>query len=169
MTATFYTPQSDNLIPVSGADGTPAPAAANKRDGFQLAAGTWYVELGSSEGPLSAAWLLAFATSFNAALAATWSLWSTVYPATPQGHGQGVDVSAWSAAANRWFPESLPAASVLSAGGAGNAYAAPTYTAGGANVGGFLANLANAGARRYRLAVVVTNAGTMRVGMCGKS
>jgi hypothetical protein len=164
----LYTPQSDNLIPLGSVAGAAAPVAANPRDGFQLAAGTWYVELGSSEGPMTDAILAAFAASFNAAFAATFTLQSTCFPASPQGHGQGVDVTPWQAATNRWFPESLVAASVLSAGGAGNAYAAPTFTAGGTNLGGFLGYLANAGARRYRLAVVVTTAGTLRVGMCAK-
>ena len=165
----MYTNGSDNLVPAKSSDGTAPVIAPNPRDGYTLPAGTYYVELSSSEGSLAESWLAAFCFSFSAALAATFTLESTCYPATPTGTGVGpADVKNWDPATNRWFPESLLAASVLSAGGAGNAYAAPTYTAGGTNLGGFLAYIVNAAARRYRLKVVVTVQGTLRLGACPK-
>lgn len=171
MSNPMYNSKSDNLVPQKSTDGTPPPATAvNPRNGWTLGVGTWYVELGASEGPLmSEAWVGSFHVKWNAAFAAVITLEASNFPASPTGNGQGTDVTGWEAAtAGNWVPENPTTARVDTLGGASNTISNLTLTAGGAAIGAMLAYIDNAGARRYRLKVVVTTQGELRIGACGK-
>lgn len=164
----LYTPQSDNLIPKLSTDGS-SPASAGLA-GYTLPPGTWYFPLGSSEGPISAeAWIMSFQIKFSAALAATFTLESTNFPATIQGNGQGaIDVKDWDTTTGNWIQENPSTATVFTAGGANNTVSNLTLVAGGTNVGGMTVYLSNAAARRYRVKAVVTVQGTARTAAMGK-
>lgn len=170
MTA-MYTVASGNLVPYLIATGVPAtPVTPVWQDGYTLVAGTYYIPLASSEGPtVSECFVASVAVKWSLALTAAITLESSNFPSHRESTGQGAaDVSDIDTGVGNWFQESLVAGNVLSAGGAGNSYAAPTFTAGGTAAGGAMFYIPSAAVRRYRLKVVVTVGGTLRAGSCGK-
>lgn len=167
--SSLLTPKSGNLIPIKS-DGTTPAVATDPNDGYALVAATYYIPLGGSDvGICAETWMMSFQVRFNAALAATITLESTDYPAKWEGTTGGRDdVSDIATTTGTWIQENPAGATVYNAGGAGNTVAALTLTAGGTNAGGMIAHLANAGARRYRLKVVVTTPGNLRAAATGK-
>ncbi len=169
MTA-MYTVKSDNLDALLSTTGVAAAAAPTDTDGKTLAAGTYYVPLASSEGPtISECFLATVQFKWSAALAATITIESTNFPAFPGSANNGrADVNDIDAAAGNWIQENPASPTQFNQAGTGNTVTATTFVAGGTAASGVILYLPNAGARRYRLKVVVTVGGTLRVGSCGK-
>ncbi len=135
-----------------------------------LPAGTYYVEVGSSSAPLpSRAALVAAHCAWNAALAATITYETSNMPAQMVPGMGPVVLTSWEAVTvgGNWIPEN-PSTAIVAVVGASNSSTAATVTAGGAAIGGCMFHLGNMGARRIRLKIVVTVAGTMMVNVHGK-
>jgi hypothetical protein len=171
----IYTSKSDNLDLFLETTGVKAaPASADERDplGKTLVAGTYYAPIGASEALLpGTAIMVAIQAKWNAALAATLTIEACNFPSAIEGVGHGrADVTDFEAtAAQNWIQENDAAAGRgYSAGGGGNVLTILTMVAGGANAGAVNLYLNNAASRRYRLKVVVTTPGLLRVGACGK-
>lgn len=163
-----YTAKSGNLVPIKS-DGTTPNPATSPLDGYALEAATYYIPLGSSDAPICIETaLLAYQLIFNAALAATITLEGTNLPLRPEGQQGGSDCSDVETGTGKWMTIAAPTGADVQKLGTDNTNSGITLTAGGTNAGGFVVNVPNAGMRRYRLKVVVTNAGNLRTAVAGK-
>lgn len=145
-----------------------------------LPVGTHFIELGGEKEPRTPLETALFSVhpKWNAALAATITFeWTnhgeklTIPSATTgQLNKPTVDTeSNENAGTGNWLQDNIATDTYASpAFGAGNAIAALTITAGGAAAGAIGVQLANRSARRYRLKVVVTTQGKLRVTTHGK-
>jgi hypothetical protein len=158
-------------------DGTEFPAARlglSTTWGVTLGVGTYYFPFGASKSPVPAeSPLVAVQVIGAAAVAATFSLEDAIFPATTSpGDGRGaVDVTDFepSSTQARWMPEN-PADAVVSVTGTGWAVTASTatVTSAGTNLGGAVWHVGNMGTPRWRLKVVTTVGGLVRVAVHGK-
>lgn len=166
--AALYTPQSDNLPAFVATTGVRIDPVL--RVGLTLPPGTYYIPLGTSEGPICAeSWIASVHFKWNAALAATITVESSNFPATTGGNGAGpADVADYDATAGNWIQENPASPTQYNISGASNTVSNTTFVAGGAAAGAVILYLANAAARRYRLKLVVTATGVFRAGAIGK-
>lgn len=154
-------------------DALTSVGAAVKRDNLTQAItlpapGTYYVPIGSDQSPTpSMTALLALHLAWNAALAATITVESCNFPGGSDRAGVGPGVVSDFDAAGNWVPVSSAVnADVV---GTGNTAAGNTVTAGGTNAGTCMYNLVNRGERRFRVKIVCTVGGTVRVNRRGKN
>lgn len=162
---------SGDLDALKATDGTTIPSILSA-GGATLPAGTYYFPLGSDQAktPLETV-LQGLGFMWNAALAATITIEGSMFPAKLGGGvSGGDDVKDWAAAAGgNWLQDNdATGDKVYNAGGAGNAVAALTITAGGAAAGGVAMLLRDRAWRRMRVKVVVTVQGILRVNGTGK-
>lgn len=135
--------------------------------------GTWYIELGSTDAPmLEEIVALSAHLKWNAALAGAVTFEWTNFPATRGNQSQqgGADVASnENGGAGFWVQDKLTSGTNDATPiGAGNTFTAPTLTLGGTNAGAWGVQLADRSARRYRLKLVLSATGTLRMVAHGK-
>lgn len=163
--------RNPNLSAVRITDGV---VFAPDKDGLlTLANTTYFIELGSTDAPMCEEVVdLSVHLKWSAALAGAITFEWTNFPATRGNQSQqgAVDVATNdSAGTGFWLADPLTSGiNAATAIGAGNAFTAPTLTAGGTNAGAWGIQLADRSARRYRLKLVLTAGGTLRVVAHGK-
>lgn len=161
---------SGDIDALKATDGTTIANVVGQ--GVTLPVGTYYFPLGSDQAKTPVETVLqGLGLTWNAALAATITIEGSMFPAKLGGGAAGGDdVKDWAAAAGgNWIQDNdATGDKVYSAGGAGNAAAALTLTAGGAAVGGFMLHLRDRAWRRMRFKVVVTTQGLLRINCTGK-
>jgi hypothetical protein len=135
--------------------------------------GTWFIEVGSDMAPMVAQIVaLSLHLQWSAALAAAMTFeWSNF--AAKKGNTPNVgpdDIAAnENGGTGGWLADPMTSGvNAATAIGAGNAFTAPTLTAGGTNAGAWGVQLADRSARRYRIKLVITVVGTLRVVPQGK-
>lgn len=138
--------------------------------------GTWFIEIGSTDAPMCEEVIdIAVQLKWSAAFAATGITFEwTNFPATRGNQSQqgAADVASnENAGTGFWVQDNDASGDKLSPPiGTGNTITNLTIVAGGTNAGAVGVQLKDRSARRYRLKLVVTVVGTMRVvanGKCG--
>jgi hypothetical protein len=149
------TPSTSYLTPILS-DGT-----VQTRDGtefgrgtFTLAAGTYFIPLGGADAPIQSVHM-----QHDAACAAVATIQDSNLPPS--------DVSDYSTTAGHWISETPPTAYVAVAGATTTA-AAGVVTIVAGNLGGAMWHVADTGARRTRLQIVVSTPGEFRFTANGK-
>ncbi len=137
-----------------------------------LGVATYYIELGGANSATTAQAALASAhCAWNAALTATITVDTSNAPRYVHGADAGADhCTPYEAVTTggRWVPEN-PSTAIVGISGASNTSTAATVVAGGAAIGGCMYHLGNMAARRVRLKIVVTVAGSLSCNVVGKA
>lgn len=112
--------------------------------------------------------LVGFALKWASAVVATWTVEVAGFPLYQDYSVSSVeDVTDLSTTAGDWH-QLNPSTAYVSVTGSGNSATALTITAGGSAAGGAWIDLGNCAASRYRIKVVVTTGGLVRVGAITK-
>lgn len=143
-------------------------------NGCTLTSGTWYFAFGGEDAPLPGETpYVNVQIQWAAAVAGTITFETCNYPAKrdsrrSQGPADVPDNDPNTSRTN-WVQQNPTTLYVPTPTGAGNSVTNLTITAGGTNAGGTAVDIGNTGARRWRLKLVLTVGGLVRVNVNAKA
>jgi len=169
-----YAPPGSGDLAAIKADGTVVPVTNSSAAGVGcvLTSGTWYFPIGGVDTPLPVETpYLGIQLQWVAAVAGTITFESCNYPRYLNGARSGPDDVADNdpnTTKTNWVQQNPTTLYVPTPTGAGNSATNLTITAGGTNAGGTHLDVGNAGAKRWRVKMVLSVGGVVRVNANGK-
>jgi|GEM_PF-3165712 len=169
-----YAPPGGGDLAAIKADGTLAPVTVSAAAGVgcTLTSGTWYFPVGGNDSPTPGETpYIGIQLQWTAATAGTITFETCNYPRYLGGARSGPDDitdNDGNATKTNWVQQNPTTLYVPTPTGAGNSVANLTITAGGTNAGGTFVDVGNTGAKRWRVKMVLSVGGFVRVNANGK-